>query len=479
MDDEDLLFTHIQRNIALAPDHLGAYTKDVRGNVLYHRWAFTRLRKVADDFISKKSQERWLVLAGLRGTGKTTLLAQLYFHLREQGVAGKDILYVSMDEVTRLIGGNLNDIIGVYEKMTRSNIETLKRDVFLLVDEAHYDKDWAIAQKRVYDRSKRVFMMTTGSSALSLQTNADTARRARVEKLLPLNFPEYLMLKHRTTQPADMKRSVEDALLRSKDAAQAHERLEKLMPGLVDYWMAVKPFEVENFLTTGAFPFAIDIEREEDAYARILSALAKVINEDLPAFRPFDKDTLDRIWKLLLLLSMSERVSLPKLSSNLGLSKGTLIEVLDLLVKSELIYPVNAYGSINKGATSTPKYKFVAPAVKASLLWKAGKLTTSNVIYGKLLEDAVASYMYRLRVTRGWPEFYFDPDKGGADFVAVSQDDSRIVIEVGYGRKDTDQIVRTARKVGAKYSLLVSGGQVKSELQGDILKVSSKVFLSM
>jgi hypothetical protein len=220
------------------------------------------------------------------------------------------------------------------------------------------------------------------------------------------------------------------------------------------------------------------IEREEDVYERVLGVLGKVINEDLPAFRPFDRDTLDKVWKLLMLLSISERVSLQKLCSDIGISRVTLIDVLDLLVRSEIIHPVRAYGSLNKGATSTPKYKFVAPAVKAALLWKAGKLTTSGVVFGKLLEDAVASTLYRLRVTGGWPESYYDSDKGGADFVVVFKDDSRIVLEVGYGRKDTDQLSRTARKVRPRYSVLVSDGPMRCERDGDVLRIPSKVFLS-
>jgi predicted AAA+ superfamily ATPase len=479
MQKTEILQSYVQRNISLAPDLFRNYTSDAQGNVLFHRWAYYRLRKLVDDHIAKRGEDRWIVFSGLRGTGKTTLLAQMYFYLLEKRVPTRNVLYVSLDEVTGLLGSNLNDVISVYEGLLQSSLERLQENIFLLVDEAHYDKNWGITQKTVFDRTKRAFMITTGSSALSLQTSSDAARRARSEKLLPLNFPEYVMLKHRSTQTANLKQSVEKALFSSRDAAQAHSRISALGADLSRYWSTIKPYEIEKFLTVGSLPFSIAIENDNEVHRRVLSILAKVINEDIPAFRPFEKETLGKIWNLLLLLSINEKISYESLCSDLGLAKATLSDVLDILMKSEIIYPVRAYGSLAKGVRRAPKYKFVAPAIKASLLWRAGKLTRTPEIYGKLLEDAVASCLYRLRQTEGWPEFYHDPEKGGADFILVLQDGSKLVLEVGYGHKTAAQIRKSAVKVAPRYSVMVSESELRLDREANVLFIPKNVFLSM
>lgn len=479
MPTNELLESYVQRNIALAPDLFRNYTSDAQGQPLFHRWAYYRLRKLADDHISGRGKDRWIIFSGLRGTGKTTLLAQLYFYLLERRVPPRNVLYVSLDEVTGLLGSNLAEVISVYEGLLQSSLERLSNEVFLLVDEAHYDRNWGLAQKTIFDRTRRAFMITTGSSALSLQASSDAARRARVEKLLPLNFPEYMMLKHRTTQTGNLKQSVEDALFRSKDATQAYSRVQALQSDVTRYWSTVRPFEVEKFLTVGSLPFSLAIEDDNEVHRRILSILGKVISEDIPAFRPFDRATLGKIWNLLLLLSINEKISYESLCSSLGLAKATLSDVLDVLIRSEVIFPVRAYGSVTKGVRRAPKYKFVSPAIKASLLWRAGKLSRSAEVYGRLLEDAVASCIYRLRETEGWPDFYHDPEKGGADFVLVLRDGAKLVLEVGYGSKTLAQARMTARKVHPRYGIVVSERELGLDKESEVLSIPKSVFLSM
>lgn len=66
----------------------------------------------------------------------------------------------------------------------------------LFLDEVQYDKTWGLALKSLYDRTDKVFIFSTGSAALMLNTNADIARRTVFEKMQPLSFTEYLKIAH-------------------------------------------------------------------------------------------------------------------------------------------------------------------------------------------------------------------------------------------------------------------------------------------
>lgn len=51
-------------------------------------------------------------------------------------------------------------------------------------------------QKTLYDKTPNIFMIFTGSSSLEPETNTDTIRRMKIEPIYPMNFREYLLLKH-------------------------------------------------------------------------------------------------------------------------------------------------------------------------------------------------------------------------------------------------------------------------------------------
>ena len=68
--------------------------------------------------------------------------------------------------------------------------------VFILIDEAQYDKEWALNGKLIFDGTKNIFMIFSGSSALKLSYNPDAARRLLNIPIYPLTYSEHLKLKY-------------------------------------------------------------------------------------------------------------------------------------------------------------------------------------------------------------------------------------------------------------------------------------------
>lgn len=77
-----------------------------------------------------------------------------------------------------------------------SLIETRNEPVFLLIDESQYDQEWSLSGKIIFDNSKNIFMIYTGSSTLELSYNADSAIRLLRIPITPLTYSEYLNLKY-------------------------------------------------------------------------------------------------------------------------------------------------------------------------------------------------------------------------------------------------------------------------------------------
>ncbi|MHA1868830.1 MAG: ATP-binding protein [Candidatus Heimdallarchaeaceae archaeon] len=477
MVEKSTLISYLEKQISTAPDRLYANTIDQNGKKLFDRFISVRVKKFLSDFQKGKNIEnRWITIPGFRGTGKTTLLSQLYHMLLEQGVARDRVLYLSLEEITKLLQSNLYEMIEIYETIRGESIESIKDKIFLFIDEAHYDKNWDTTLKTIFDRSKNIFIIVTGSSALALQTSADSARRMQIEKLFPLTFIEYMKLKNRIMPEKNLKSEIESAVFESKSADEVYKKINPLQKKAVKYWSNIEPFEIEKYLTIGTLPFSIGLSNEDQIYQRVVNILEKVIYEDISKIDSYDKNTLDKIWNLLIILSDTDRISLESLAKKIDLEKPTVFKILGTLSKSELIFPVKAYGTASKQTTKSPKYPFTAPAIKASLLWKIGKLSPTADIYGKLLQDVVALYLYKLSNITSHFNIYYDSGKRCADFiVSDARDGSSISIEVSYGvNKDAEQAKATMDKISAKYGIVISKRELK--IEDNVVFIPHKLF---
>ncbi|NJE62077.1 ATP-binding protein [Thermococcus sp. 21S7] len=405
-------------------------------------------------------ESRVILLHGLRGVGKTTMLAQLYFKLLGR-VSEKRIIYVSVDEI-KMLGFRLMDVFESYEHAIGERLEELSEPTVFLLDEVHYDENWDLALKVAHDRAKNLVVVATGSSAMEIKLSTDLARRAKRLHVTPLTFTEYLHLKGIHTD-AWIKDDLKKLLL-TGEADGIEEKIREVLLGF-------DPIEVERYLVSGSLPLALSSrEPLEDAY----SIVERIVHWDL-ANAGFSREILEKAFSLMLMLASGESLNYDRLTARLGISRPVLAKLLSALEALEVIFPVRAYGSLGKAVRKTPKYKFLAPALRAAILNRFGFLETDEKTLGNLLEDAVALYLY-LMAGRNLGLVTYDASKGGADFI-LSTPREKVVIEVGWGEKDDRQVRRTMRKVKADRGVVVHGGAFKR--RGNIIWLPNEWFLLM
>ncbi|ASJ08307.1 ATPase [Thermococcus siculi] len=405
---------------------------------LRKRFVFEKLARVVDEYLND-GVPRTLLLPGLRGTGKTTLLAQLYFYTLSQT---SDVIYFSADEL-HLLGFGLHEAIERYFKLFQP-----ERPIILL-DEVQYDDQWDLTLKVLHD-SRKALVIATGSSAIRLRESPDLARRAVHIGIKPLSFNEYLHLIGEEALPPQL-----DALFEWEA-----DKLEKAVSRTVRVGG-----KVEGYLRTGSLPVALEFD-EKTAYELIFSLIERVIYKDLPEVRNFDSSTLDSAMRLLVLLSnpKGERFSYERLSKVLGISKGTVMELVRAFVASGLLLEVPPVGSVSKKIRRSPKLKFLAPSFRAALLSKF-----DVVEIAPLLEDAVALYLSE----EGTLEY--EPGKRGADFV-LTRKGKRYVVEVGLGKDDYSQVKRSMERLGADFGIVIGK---EFEVNGNLLMIPWWTFLGL
>ncbi|HAM88762.1 MAG: hypothetical protein US93_C0002G0096 [Candidatus Falkowbacteria bacterium GW2011_GWD2_38_42] len=469
---------YVQNQLVQAPFRLQSYVQDEQGKKYPQRNIYIKVDKYLRDFLhNPEARDRWIIIPGLRGVGKTTILAQLFLN-HYQEVGQQRMLYISLDEVVNVLGSSLKDVLSAYEKIIGESFEKLTKPLFIFIDEAQYDPKWASVLKTVYDRSNKVFVACSGSSAVSLQTNPDVIRRAIFEKLFPTSFCEFLMIKDGKYPVTGLKKNIKDALFASESAKEAYDKLKSFEQSVLSFWSQVDRHYIDEYLKIGTLPFAIRIKDEARVYQTITLLLDKVINQDVQSLGRFDQKTIGYIKRVLFLLAESEVLSVQNLAKTLETSVNTISSILEVLEHAELLIRVMPYGSNTKKVRKPSKYQFMSSAMRSAFLSVAGNPQIFAQQKGRLMEDIVAMTLYREFVASSRGALNHDSSKGGADFILTIAEKNIIPIEVGMGEKLGTQVRSTMKKVGsAKYGVVVCRNSLTLLEDANVIKVPLDYFL--
>ncbi|MFZ2681789.1 MAG: AAA family ATPase [Patescibacteria group bacterium] len=442
---------------------------DSTGREYFERHMFVKSKQYVKDFLTNKSDIRWLIMIGLRGVGKSTIMAQTYLELIRNGVEKEDILYFSVDQI-EVAGFTLNEVLEAFETIKGVSLEGLRNRTFILIDETQTDSNWGKILKAVFDKNKKIFIFCTGSSALELQANPDIARRSKLEKLYPLSFVEYQLIKNRIFPKKGLKNKLREALYYSDSAEECFTRLEVLKNEVDEYWSQVDQTQVEHYFEIGTLPFTATYTDTMTAYNQINGLIDRIINNDLVAIKRFDPETLKKIKQIALYLSDKDVVSIVKLAQDIKMHPITVTGVMDALVQAELIIKVPPQGSSTAKARKPAKFLFMTPNIRAALI-KVYSIKVDPLDFkGCLMEDIAALHFYREFVNPGTGILTYEAAENRADFILTPQRSKPIAIEVGSGDKGTAQARNTANDRGCKYGLTINKDRLS--ICDDLLVVS-------
>ena len=322
--------------VAQDGQHLIAHTKiDASGT---HIQPYHQIKRRLDRFLEGIPNNLWLLMPGLRGVGKTTILKQLY---HEIGLSGSKF-YLSFDQVKILNPEyRMADIIAALEASLQSKLEDYSEPLVLLFDEVQYMPDWALGLKTVFDRCRQVFILATGSSALALQTNPDVARRVDVAKAHPLCLGDFVSLKrvYEHEEPRllgeDLSQNLRGTIFKSTDISQLAAELKKLRPAVNRYWQGLnRSHLLHQYRQYGSLPYTLTAASESEMAERVNRTLDTIILKDIAGGSRSSGRTLAMMPKLLVLLAHAEKRGLAVLAKILGVSLETVQGMINQLEKA-------------------------------------------------------------------------------------------------------------------------------------------------
>lgn len=462
INEKEQLVKYTLAKLAEAPQLVKNHLESGKG-VFRFRRAYFRVKKYADDFLMGDTSKRLVLLPGLRGVGKTTIVFQIYDYLKNQKKIDQDrILYFSTDELKAYLGKKILDIADTFiQEVHKTSPVHLEKELFIFVDEAHFDANWSETAKVFFDKSKKIFMIFTGSSALNLELSVDAARRTTKETVFPMNFSEYLTLSYEGWfPPKSMAEGIRDLIFHGDNnplveiaSSKENELTKKILK-------IGKPIdkEWEDFVCFKGFPFTLSMSQAE-AHEKIFNMIDRVIEKDIFSIQSFNTETRNTISRILSFLALQSpgSTSDAKLSGRLGVSPTLIRSILDVLEKTHLIFSIKPYGGADKTIRKPWKYYFLSPSINSAIRFKLGAFDRHNKdMFGVLVENMVASYLIRMKETINQPTgIFYDSDDGGVDFIVQDGKENTIPIEVGSGKKDKGQIERAIKKYNSKYGIII------------------------
>ncbi|BDZ68535.1 ATP-binding protein [Methanobacterium ferruginis] len=449
-----------------------------------HRKTYFQIEKHVNEFLNGYIENRFLIMPGLRGIGKTTILFQIYEYLtKEKGVDADRILYISVDELSTYLGAKLSEAVDAFvSEIHETSLVHLEKELFILVDESHYDKEWSKTGKIVYDQSKKIFLIFTGSSALSFEMNVDAARRIKKEPVFPMNFLEYNILKNKIFPPDDLSSSLIDLIFKGDESSvkYASRKENEMKKNLLNLSKPVEK-EWEDYLFCRDFPFGLNMDRTE-VYERVFTLINRVIEKDVFSLKSFNTESRTTISRIITFLALQDPggTSDAKLATKVGKSPKSIREILNILEKTHLVFSVKPYGTAGKMVRKSWKYYFLSPTINAAIRFKLGKYNRRDrKLLGILAETLVASYFFRLKETSSMPlGIFYDPAKNGVDFLLQTPDEGMgiIPVEVSIGKEDKSQITRAITRYKSEYGIVISNTTSKIKKEGKVIFIPLVTF---
>ena len=346
-------------------------------------------REIEETLIEQLEKKEITVLAGMRRTGKTSLLKMLFDKIESKNKVFLDLQNILEQKIFDEIDyNNILDNLKIY-KISKSE------KLYLFIDEIQFMPQVTNAIKYLYDHYDIKFVIT-GSSSFYLKNlfPESLAGRKIVFELYPLTFNEYLVFKE-----IDIEFLKEFNLKVENKNRIEYEQLTK-------YY--------DEYLKYGGFPQVVlenDISQKEHILKDIFNSYFQI---DILNLSDFKK--VDALKKLIFLLMerIGSKLDMSKLASLTGVSRDSIYSYINLLEGSFFFHFITPFTKNKDREISGTKKVYICDNGILNLL--------SNISDGSLLENSVYNNLKKL----GEVNYYQKRTGQEIDFII----DKSIAIEV-------------------------------------------------
>lgn len=289
-------------------------------------------RKLSVKLVEEINSKRIVVLTGMRQTGKTTLMRQIFNLIKDENKVFLDLenpLHQKIFEEENFDNILLN--------LREFGINPQKK-FYIFLDEIQLAPEISRSVKYLYDHYKIKFFLT-GSSSFYIKNvfSESMAGRKIIYELFPLDFEEFLIFKQKE------KEFFNDFSKKSKNKNKISFEIYKKF--------------YDEYLQFGGFPGVV-VERK-DKKALLGDIFTSYFEKDVKTLTDFKE--IKKLRDLILLLAhrVGSKIEINKISSEIGISRETVYSYLGFLEKTYFIFLISPFSrSVNGEVRGAKKVYF-------------------------------------------------------------------------------------------------------------------------
>lgn len=313
-------------------------------------------RRIYPELLRHLTDPEVTVLTGMRRTGKTAILKELYKSLPD----ANKVLIDLENRINRELFSAI-DYEEIWSNLKKTHALKDQEKTFIFLDEIQFVPEMPSIIKYLFDHYGAKFIVT-GSSSFYLKNlfPESLAGRKRIFELFPLTFDELLVFKGKQKNPSP------DSFLDTKRS---------------DWWQKAHSSLYEEYLRFGGFPAVVLAQSENQKIFLLKDILYSYIEQDVKNLSHFKK--ISDLEKLIRLLParVGQKVDISKISREIALSRQTVGEYLSFLEKTYVIFLLSPYAKNPDREISKSAKLYFCDTGLANIL--------TPLSSGQLLENAV------------------------------------------------------------------------------------------
>jgi len=400
-------------------------------------------------------------ICGFRGTGKTTLLWQLAEHLHRNHT--NNVYYFNVTTLKNLGVSLYQALIQFQNEVLPKKFVEYTEPIALLFDNVDDDEQWVKTLNSLSVHLKTGLIVVTSNST-AFQNVTEPNDRIRIEKIQPFRFAEFVQIKTYFANaqsktgihpPRGLSMDLKKALFFSESGEKAFGKLQYTTKLVEDYFQFIKDYLknsdsnlnnlTNEYVNYHNIPSTLFIKNKTAISDSIIELLRQIIFEDLQKIEQ-NVFFIFNVEKLLLKIANLDEIQMSSLSQMTDIPEDEIQEILQVLVKAELIHIVKANTPAENGEEETIKIYFISPSFRRSLL---------SLVYGdnitienrtKIFEDLVAMYLKRISPDSSLT--WLKQTEGKNPVFVLQTFEKPIFFEIGINKSNTMRIENKEYRYG-------------------------------
>ena len=408
MDEKELqLFRELQK------ENVWWQTNSVPANL-------ARDFKRSDYFVYKEllDNNKINVIIGPRRVGKSTIIYQLIQYLtKEKKVPSKRILFLSLERPFFEITKNpITESIKVYEEnILKESIHSSKESIYLFIDEASRNSEWAVTLKQFFDLKYNMKYFVSGSSspALYQKSSESLVGRKNDVLMLPLKFRDVLRFKYPIIEKnlqigtGQLREKIKDAI-NNNNPKVFYELLLKLYTTINPSIETDLHVALNEYLLRGGYPEFYDVHATWEESSRIMreAYFEAIISYDiLKVFGTRNPENLKKLY-IILALNTADIINMSNIKRDLGnISRTALDDYFYQLQETHLISTSLLYKKSRRKIGNELKKVYIHDTgMRNAVLGISEQDIKQPDLLGALAESVAHNHLRRLK-------FCIEPDK--------------------------------------------------------------------